>query len=78
MRPPYGHIKSSQIAYLKSHYQIIMWSLLVEDWNPKLDQSRKLELLKSLTREGDIIVFHDSGERQGRIWNICFHYTWNF
>ncbi len=60
LRPPYGHIKSSQIAYLKSHYQIIMWSLLVEDWNPKLDKSRKLELLKSLTREGDIIVFHDS------------------
>lgn len=59
-RPPHGHIKSSQVSVLKEHYQIIMWSLLAEDWNPKLDVKMKLEQLKRLTKKGDIVVFHDS------------------
>lgn len=59
-RPPYGQITFSQIKHLSKQYQIIMWSLLVEDWNPKLDQAKKLSLLSSETKNGDIIVFHDS------------------
>ena len=59
-RPPYGQITFSQIKHLSKQYQIIMWSLLVEDWNPKLDQAKKLSLLSSETKSGDIIVFHDS------------------
>ena len=66
-RPPYGHIKSSQILHLKPNYQIVMWSLLVEDWNPKLDRLCKLDLLKKLTRKGDIIVFHDSEKAKGNL-----------
>jgi peptidoglycan/xylan/chitin deacetylase (PgdA/CDA1 family) len=59
-RPPYGQITFSQIKHLSKKYQIIMWSLLVEDWNPKLDQAKKLSLLSTETKSGDIIVFHDS------------------
>lgn len=59
-RPPYGQITYAQTKYLSKQYQIIMWSLLVEDWNPKLDQTKKLSLLTSETKSGDIIVFHDS------------------
>jgi len=59
-RPPYGQISPSQTKHLSIDYQIIMWSLLVEDWNPKLDKAKKLSLLSSETKSGDIIVFHDS------------------
>lgn len=59
-RPPHGHLKPSQVNYLKKHYKIIMWSLLAEDWNPKLNANWKLERLKKLTKPGDIVVFHDS------------------
>lgn len=59
-RPPYGYIKRSQIRYLKSLYSIIMWSLLAEDWNPKLNIALKLDLLSRHSKKGDIIVFHDS------------------
>jgi hypothetical protein len=41
-----------------------MWSLLAEDWNPKLDVNIKLGKLKKLTQKGDIIVFHDSAKAQ--------------
>ena len=60
LRPPYGQIKTSQIRSLKAKYKIVMWSLLAEDWNPKLDPEIKLSALKALTLSGDIIVFHDS------------------
>ncbi len=63
-RPPHGQLKSSQVRFLKSRYEIIMWSLLAEDWNPSLDVSLKLEKLKNFTRKGDIVVFHDSLKAQ--------------
>lgn len=66
-RPPHGHIKSSQVGYLKQHYKIIMWSLLAEDWNPKLDVKMKLEQLKKLTKKGDIVVFHDSEKAKNNL-----------
>ena len=63
-RPPHGHLKSSQVSHLKKQYEIIMWSLLAEDWNPKLDVTMKLGQLTKLTQKGDIIVFHDSAKAQ--------------
>jgi len=59
-RPPHGHLKPSQVQYLKQQYKIIMWSILAEDWNPKLNVHLKLERLNMDTKSGDIIVFHDS------------------
>lgn len=58
-RPPYGQISNSKIKALHA-YEIIMWTLLAEDWNPKLDISKKLNRLQTLSRPGDIVVFHDS------------------
>jgi len=63
-RPPHGHLTPSQVSYIKQHYNIIMWSLLAEDWNPTLDVQLKLDLMTSLTKKGDIVVFHDSLKAQ--------------
>ncbi len=59
-RPPYGRIKTSQIMALKEKFQLIMWTLLTEDWNQNLDVNNKLGQLKKRSKSGDIIVFHDS------------------
>jgi len=59
-RPPYGKITRSQIKGLKNKYRIIMWEILSYDFERKLDKLKALKQLKQLTREGSIVVFHDS------------------
>ncbi len=59
-RPPYGRIKKSQISKLKSHYSIIMWDVLTGDYDRKTSPEKCLENAIKNTRNGSIIVFHDS------------------
>lgn len=59
-RPPYGRLKSSQGKYLKSKYTIVMWSLLTCDYDKNFDAQQCLENAKRKTRNGSIVVFHDS------------------
>lgn len=54
-----------------------MWSLLAEDWNPKLDVTMKLGQLTKLTQKGDIIVFHDSAKAK-KILNFYYQNTFSF
>lgn len=51
-----------------------MWSLLAEDWNPKLNCKRKIENLKALTKPGDIVVFHDSEKAQKNLEYLLPNY----
>ncbi len=59
-RPPYGRITRSQSKLLGKRYRIIMWSLLALDFDRQLDCEQALKGLKKKTRNGDIVVFHDS------------------
>lgn len=57
-RPPYGKLKPFQQKMLTDR-EIIMWSHMAGDFDPKLDLSRsKKALLKA--KRGSIMVFHDS------------------
>lgn len=58
-RPPYGRIKRSQVQAIQSRYQIIMWSHLSWDFDPKLSVRTSIKNLKKAD-SGSIIVFHDS------------------
>lgn len=60
LRPPYGRISRQQITKLKPKYQLVMWSLLSCDFNPNLNCEKALEGLKRKTKNGSIVVFHDS------------------
>ncbi|MCB9252742.1 MAG: polysaccharide deacetylase family protein [Flavobacteriales bacterium] len=73
-RPPYGQIKRSQIEILKKQYRIIMWSLLVEDWNPNLNTGLKLKNLVHKSRPGNIIVFHDSQKAEKNLKAVLPEY----
>jgi peptidoglycan/xylan/chitin deacetylase (PgdA/CDA1 family) len=59
-RPPHGKIKPSQLLRLKEKYKIVMWSLVSGDFDPKLSKEKCLEVVLSNTKNGNIIVFHDS------------------
>lgn len=58
-RPPYGRIKRSQISQL-GDYNIIMWDVLTSDYNKNISPERCLTQSIKATREGSIVVFHDS------------------
>ncbi len=60
-RPPYGQIRYKQIkALLTRHYKIIMWSVLSFDWDQHTTANTCLSNIIKNTKNGDIIVFHDS------------------
>lgn len=59
-RPPYGRIKRSQIKRLQSKYEIIMWDLITYDYDRKLSKESILRNVKHYSRNGSIVVFHDS------------------
>lgn len=62
-RPPYGRIKRSQIKSLQKEYpgtKIIMWDVLSGDFDTGIDGQKCVRNVMKHTRNGSIIVFHDS------------------
>ena len=60
-RPPYGKIKKSQATkILKKKYTIIMWDVLSADFDTSISKEKCLKNVLKNTKNGSIIVFHDS------------------
>lgn len=59
-RPPHGLLRWRQAAAIKSHYNIVMYDLVTRDYSKKLNPDQVVENVKRFTRNGSIIVFHDS------------------
>lgn len=59
-RPPHGLIRWLQAALLKRHYNIVMYDLVTRDYSRKLNAEKVFCNVKRYTRDGSIIVFHDS------------------
>ena len=59
-RPPHGWLRPRQLWALKEHYRIIMYDLVTRDYSRKADAARVVENVRRYTRDGSIIVFHDS------------------
>ncbi len=59
-RPPYGRLKQTQLKRLDAHYTTIMWDVLSGDYDKKTSPEKCLQNVISHTRNGSIIVFHDS------------------
>ena len=67
-RPPHGRMRYSQKkAMLQSGYTIYLWDVLTHDYNPRYSTDRIVSVVKRYTRNGSIIVFHDSLKSQERI-----------
>ena len=59
-RPPHGWIGPSQFRNLRRRYKIIMYDLVTRDYSRFLSAEDVFENVKRYTRNGSIIVFHDS------------------
>lgn len=59
-RPPHGLLRWKQASIIKTHYNIVMYDLVTRDYSKKLNPDQVLENVKHYTRNGSIIVFHDS------------------
>lgn len=62
LRPPYGRITKKQLRALQGQYEIIMWDVITRDYNTKLSPDKIFRIVKRYTRNGSIIVFHDSNK----------------
>lgn len=59
-RPPYGRINRLQAKYLSKKYRIVMWDVLSHDYNRRLPARMCFRNVVRHTRNGSIVVFHDS------------------
>lgn len=59
-RPPHGHLKLSQYRQLNEKYKIVMWDVVSRDYSKWQSPERVFKNVKKYTRNGSIIVFHDS------------------
>jgi peptidoglycan/xylan/chitin deacetylase (PgdA/CDA1 family) len=59
-RPPHGHLRIPQFLKLRKKYSIILWDVVTRDYSCLMTPERVLDNVKKYTRNGSIIVFHDS------------------
>ena len=68
-RPPHGRIKCSQIKALKKDYKIILWDFITYDYNKKVQPEQITKEVKKRSRNGSIVVFHDSLKAEKNVLN---------
>lgn len=66
-RPPHGHIRIRQILALRKKFKIVMWDVVTRDYSKRMTKEQVLQNVKKYTRNGSIIVFHDSIKAEGRM-----------
>ncbi|MFV0328382.1 MAG: polysaccharide deacetylase family protein [Dysgonomonas sp.] len=59
-RPPHGHMRIPQFFTLRRYYQIVMWDVVTRDYSKLMAPEQVYENVKKYTRDGSVIVFHDS------------------
>lgn len=59
-RPPHGWLRPRQLMALKKRYRIVMYDLVTRDYSWRLTFQQVVENVRRFTRDGSIIVFHDS------------------
>ena len=73
-RPPHGRMRYSQKKnLLDAGYTIYLWDVLTHDYNPRYSAEQMLEVVKRYTRNGSIIVLHDSLKSKDRMLNALPH-----
>ena len=60
-RPPHGNLTPRQAKKLKDlGYNVVLWDVITRDYNPSLSDEKVLDIAIKYTRNGSIVVFHDS------------------
>jgi len=69
-RPPHGRISCRQKRKLQAEYEIVMWDIITHDYNRSLSPETILKNVKRYTRNGSIIVFHDSIKAKNNVLSV--------
>lgn len=77
-RPPYGQIRRSQIAELRNKYRIVLWEVMSHDYEQRLSKERSLRAMLRYTKEGSILVFHDSAKAYSKLEYILPRFLEHF
>lgn len=59
-RPPHGWLTPSQLREVRARYDVVMFDLVTRDYSKRINAHQVLQNVKKYTRDGSIIVFHDS------------------
>lgn len=77
-RPPYGRISKKQgTELIQLGFKIVMWDILSYDYNKHLHIENCIKNISKKTRNGSIIVFHDSLKAQAQLLQILPIYIEN-
>ncbi|MCP9763413.1 polysaccharide deacetylase family protein [Lacihabitans soyangensis] len=77
-RPPYGQIKRSQANEILKMHKILMWSVLTKDYEANLSERKCLNRAIRQTREGSIVLFHDSLKAQKNLYYVLPRFLEHF
>ena len=66
-RPPHGRIRPAQRKAIQRKYKIVLWDVLTYDFEKELSGEDCLQLALKNSREGSIVVFHDSEKAKERM-----------
>lgn len=59
-RPPHGWMRPSEYWWLKHAFKIVMWDVVTRDYSKWMTADDVINNVKTYTRNGSIITFHDS------------------
>ena len=59
-RPPHGWMRPAAYIWLKRKYKVVMWDVVTRDYSKLLTAEDVVNNIKTYTRNGSIITFHDS------------------
>lgn len=59
-RPPHGLLRWSQSKVIRRHYNMVMYDVVTRDYAVYMSPEEVVENVRQFTRNGSIIVFHDS------------------
>ena len=77
-RPPYGRISKKQgTELIQLGFKIVMWDILSYDYNKHIHIENCIKNISKKTRNGSIIVFHDSLKAQAQLLQILPIYIEN-
>ena len=77
-RPPYGKIRRKILKKIRHDYKVIMWDVLSYDFSPDVTAERSLTRSLRYTRNGSIIIFHDSLKTFEKLKLIISQYILHF
>ncbi|HYX07726.1 MAG TPA: polysaccharide deacetylase family protein [Bacteroidales bacterium] len=68
-RPPFGRMKPGQFKMLRREFSVIMWSVMAYDFNPENTPEDCFRLVRQNCKPGSIIVFHDTKQASGNLFD---------